>query len=108
MFQQLGGLRWRKVSGCATARLREGYGGQAERYANFEIPEVSIGCTKHESYFQLEVGLNCFTFAIILFVEIQLNRNEFMQTIEIKNGVQVGVDEIIKGIRQLDNQRWQR
>jgi len=27
-----------------------------------------------------------------------------MQTIEIKNGVQVGVDEIIKGIRQLDNQ----
>ncbi len=27
-----------------------------------------------------------------------------MQTIEIKNGVQVGVDELIKGIRQLDNQ----
>ena len=27
-----------------------------------------------------------------------------MQTVEIKNGVQVGVDELLKGIRQLDNQ----
>ncbi len=27
-----------------------------------------------------------------------------MQTIEIENGVQVGFDELLKGIRQLDNQ----
>lgn len=45
--------------------------------------------------------MNCFTFAIILFFVIQL---ECMQSIEIKNGVQVGVEELLKGIRQLDNQ----